>query len=175
MVVKPRDIRREKKQDCFQAEKDSHKPCYHMDSNIWLGALIPDDERMRIKHENFLKDIINDRHKTVGASVVIMGEIIKKLKENLDKDKDAFFTALDFFGKLIFKGKLKVHSICPEDNKIVDEIVSETRIRADLPELIELTVMIKERSGVFVTMEKIADNQILREYMNNSGISIKRF
>jgi len=175
MVVKPRDIRREKKQEYSQAERDSHKPCYHMDSNVWLGALMPDNERMRIKHENFLKDTINDRHKTVGASVVIMGEIIKKLKENLDKDKNAFFTALDFFGKLIFKGKLKIHSICPEDNRIVDEIVSETGIRADLPELIELAVMIREKSGVFITMEKIADNQILSEYMNKFTISIKRF
>ena len=61
--------------------------------------------------------------------------------------------------------------------EIVQQLLKEdTKIRgAHVPELLEIAVSLRTGAKVFETMDKIADNDILRAYLKRRRLSLRKF
>ena len=83
------------------------KPYHHIDANILLGELVPDDEKFRVACKNYIEEIGFSYR--AGISILTLGEIHKNLYKYLN-DKVARDKALEFLDKFIAKHNVKIAS-----------------------------------------------------------------
>lgn len=146
------------------------KEYHHLDSNVLLGILVPTDEKLRISCKAYA-DRIGFAYRA-GLSIHILGEIHKKIQEDLAANKNARDAALDFLDRLISKRKVAIHSLVDKDLELCGEL-REIETRADVPELLALCVAIREKANVFMTADKEMFSDKLRNHLNSYKITVK--
>lgn len=144
---------------------------HHLDANVLLGALVPTDERLRMSCKEYLDKLLGHTYRA-GVSIHILGEVHKKIQEDLSKDRTARNASIEFLDRLISKGEVSICTLTDEDLKLFHEL-REIETRADAPELLALCVAIREGAHVFMTADTKLDNEKLRSHIKKYSISIK--
>jgi len=154
-------------------EKDG-RDCIHFDTSVWLSLHVKEKEIWE-NSMDYLRYIVFGEQTRGGMSIVILGEIVYKLVEFFREDPETLRLSLEFIDNFIIKGKIVIHNLDDSDFRTVQEIKEETGIRAHPPELLEIAVALRTGARVFETMDEIADSEVLRGYLKERGLLLKKF
>jgi predicted nucleic acid-binding protein len=155
-------------------EAKDGRDCIHFDTSVWLSLHVKEREIWE-KSTEYLRHIIFGKQTRGGMSIVILGEILYKLVEFFRKDPETLRLSLEFIDNFIIKGKIVIHNLDDSDFEAVRKIKEETGIRAHPPELLEIAVALRTGAKVFETMDEIVDSDVLRGYLKERGLLLKKF
>jgi len=145
---------------------------YHQfDSSVYIRGITDEvDKGDRSLFTNYIGKL--GRTFKCEISVIVLGEIAKRVCEIFSKDKKRRDDWLATLGNFLVKQNIKALTILEEDIKLFQEL-RELDYKSGEPELLALSIAINKKADVFTTF----DTDLLNSapiFKQNHGIKVRK-